>query len=557
MNNGPVLVSWIAVNNDPYIKGESSQLCQDSTVPGPTLTILSDPDSLYCRRIQDAVLFHRRPSNSTHQREATILQDLTKILNKQSISVHPIAWESEDPTDHAAIFEFLRLKIPEIRQKFANRELIIHLSPGTPSMHTIWVLMAETGYIRQPFTVVKSYRSSERHGRPPVVPVSLGIETFYKAYQTSRPRQVGTNEQSVLWDPARFQSQAMKDLFAEARRYAQLNVPILIRGERGTGKTTLANWIRTNSPFRRDVQDDHWPSVACGQYNPDTMRAELFGYVKGAFTGANSNHDGLLAAAHQDTLFLDEIGDVSRDLQRLLIRAIEEKTYFALGDDKPHTSQFRLITATNINDEELHRRLDPDFLDRISLFTLRLPPLREVTPELPWLWESTFAEAIRRTGLDQKHARISSKQQTRVIRELRQHPLRGNLRDLFRVAFRILAGIHDIHEPLNEVDAVNYGLAALQDKYPEQYDQRTMSKSIANAFSNNSPLDDLIIDGKAINTAEAISEYRHYIAKELRRISHQRGVAVDQLCDVTERSIREWAKPRRKVSSESRKDASD
>ena len=130
-------------------------------------------------------------------------------------------------------------------------------------MHTVWVLMAETGFVDPPFTVVKSYRRSERRGRPAVVPVELGIETFYKAYKMSRPRQVGAEDQIVLWDPRRFRSDAMKRVFAEARRFAQLKVPVLIRGERGTGKTTLASWIRSNSPFKRDEQDACWPSVAC------------------------------------------------------------------------------------------------------------------------------------------------------------------------------------------------------------------------------------------------------------------------------------------------------
>ena len=191
-------------------------------------------------------------------------------------------------------------------------------------MHTVWVLMAETGFIEPPFTVVKSYRRSERGGRPAVVPVELGIETFYKTYKASRPRQLGSEEQGVIWDPSRFRTDAMKRVYADARRVAPLNAPVLIRGERGTGKTTMANWIRSNSPYKREEQNANWPSVACGQYGPETMRAELFGYRKDAFTGATADREGLLAAAHRDTLFLDEVGDVSRDLQRLLIRAERE-----------------------------------------------------------------------------------------------------------------------------------------------------------------------------------------------------------------------------------------
>jgi transcriptional regulator with GAF, ATPase, and Fis domain len=362
--------------------------------------------------------------------------------------VHLVPWDGDDPTDHRGIFEFLRDKLPELRRRFRGRELVLHVSPGTPSMHTVWVLMAETGFVEAPFTLVKSYRRSERRGRPAVVPVELGIETFYKVYKASSPRQVASEEQGVVWDPARFQSDAMRRVYAEARRYAQVNVPVLIRGERGTGKTTLAGWIRSNSPFKREAQDTKWPSVACGQYSPETMRAELFGYKRGAFTGALADRDGLLAAAHRDTLFLDEVGDVSRDLQRLLIRAIEEKTYFALGDDKPRESDFRLLTATNIDEHELRRRLDPDFLDRISLLTLELPPLRDVTGEFPWLWAAVYAEAARRAGVTKRRATLGEAQHGRVVAQLRRHPLPGNLRDLFRVAYRTLAARNDVDAPL-------------------------------------------------------------------------------------------------------------
>src|SRR4029079_8610403 len=140
----------------------------------------------------------------------------------------------------------------------------------------------------------------------------------------------------------KFRTDRMRWLFDEARRFAQVKVPVLILGERGTGKSTLAGWIRLHSPYRKKELDAHWPAVACGQYTPETMRSELFGYKRGAFTGAMKDHEGLLAMAHKDSLFLDEIGDVSRDLQRLLIKALEEKRYMRLGEDRTRDSDFRL-----------------------------------------------------------------------------------------------------------------------------------------------------------------------------------------------------------------------
>lgn len=559
MSTAPVLLTWVAVNNDPYERDSqsgSARLVDGAPVPGPTLTLLCDQASPYAGRVNDVVVLHRSPPEGANERERRAVEELTDALRERSIRAHLVPWDGDDPTDHRGVFEFLRDKLPELRRRFSGRELVLHVSPGTPSMHTVWVLMAETGFVEPPFTVVKSYRRTERRGRPAVVPVELGIETFYKVYKASSPRQVASEEQRVVWDPARFQTDAMRKVYAEARRYAQINVPVLIRGERGTGKTTLAGWIRSNSPFKREEQDTRWPSVACGQYSPETMRAELFGYKRGAFTGATTDREGLLTAAHRDTLFLDEVGDISRDLQRLLIKAIEEKRYFALGDDEPHESDFRLLTATNIDEIELQRRLDPDFRDRISLLTLELPPLRDVSGELPWLWEVVYEEAAHRAGVTKRRATLGGAHHSRVVAQLRRHPLPGNLRDLFRVAYRILAARNDVDAPMPPAEAVEYGLEALLGPPAAAARTTSMSMALARAFSSGTPIDDLLEPGGRIGTAEVLADYRAFIASELRRIAAARTVPVEELCDVSERSIRQWAKGRQ-LASAARKESSE
>ena len=541
-----VLISWIAVNNDPFERdriGGAYRLVGGEPVAGPTFTLLFDRDSPYAGKISDFVLLHGGQSAGEDSRQARAVSETLKELKARDprLRVHLEPWDGDDPTDHGQILDFLRQKLPEIRRRFFGKELVVHVSPGTPSMQTVFVLMGETGFIDPPFALVKSYRKEERGGRPAVVPVRLGIDTFYKAYRAARPLEVASEGDAVVWDPAKFRTERMRSVFLEARRFAQLNVPILLLGERGTGKTTLAGWVRSNSPFRVPDKDSHWPAVACGQYTPETMRAELFGYKKGAFTGATEDRDGLLAMAHKDSLFLDEIGDVSRDLQRLLIKALEEKRYMRLGDDRTRDSEFRLIAATNLTDEDLRTRLDPDFLDRISMLKLRLPALREVREEIPWLWEMVFDQANHRAGtgrprLAQSHNRL-------IAGQLARYPLPGNLRDLFRVAYRIIAARSDPEDQLTPEAAVDYGLACLA---PDQSDKLSgeLPRSVARAFADSQTLDALIPPDCVLSTKDIERTLKAYLAQELRRISKVRGVEVKKICDVTDRALREWISPK-------------
>jgi DNA-binding NtrC family response regulator len=540
--NGRVLLSWCARNNDPYERDRDGkyQLRDGKPAPGPTLTLLFDRESQYANAIEDVVLLYNEPSHPAKEDIASLVvrQTVEAIQSKnRKIRCEQHRFTTMDPTDHRAIFDFLLKEIPEIRRKYQGRELVIHISPGTPSMQTVWVLMGECGLIEPPFTLVKSYRASERTGRQAVVPVAIGIETFYKAYRESKPSKPSSETEVILWDPRRFQSSKLIDLYSEARRFAQLRVPVLITGERGTGKTTLANWMRANSRFRRSELDRNWASVPCGQYSPETMRAELFGYMKGAFTGAEKDHQGLLKTADGDTLFLDEIGDITRDLQRLLIRALEEGSYYPLGSTKLEKSVFRLITASNLELPVLKKRLDPDFFDRIRTLQLRVPALRELPEDLSWLWTSTFEAALERSGVPNGSVELEHRYHESIVERLKLHPLDGNLRDLLRVANRLIAALCDRDRRLPIDDAVEYSTQALESSSPAD----STAREVAMAFYDGRPLDHVLKPGFRLHTKTVEERFRAFMAQELRRIAQQRGVEPEELCDVSSRTLRDWA----------------
>lgn len=199
---------------------------------------------------------------------------------------------------------------------------------------------------------------------------------------------------------------------------------------------------------------------------------------------------------------------------------------------------------------KLRRRLDPDFLDRISLITLRLPPLRKIRDEIPWLWETAFQEAINRAGIGNRNTQISAAHHARVASQLMQHQLPGNLRDLFRVAYRIIAARSDPHEPFSPDDSVEYGLGCLSEVTQSDLSTSSLSRKVAQAFAEALPLDNLIEHGKSIPAKEVERDLKAFMASEIRRIAKVRGTSVEASCDVSERTIRMWAKGDRKETSD-------
>jgi DNA-binding NtrC family response regulator len=179
------------------------------------------------------------------------------------------------------------------------------------------------------------------------------------------------------------QSRMMKDLFELIDRVAASDANILIQGENGTGKELIANAIHYNSkrasgPFIK---------INCASIPKDLIESELFGYKKGAFTGAGHDRVGLLELAEGGSLLLDEIGEMPSYLQTKLLRVLQERAYRPVGSDRVVSVDFRLICATNVDLELALKdgRLREDLYFRINTISLRVPPLRERTEDIPLL----------------------------------------------------------------------------------------------------------------------------------------------------------------------------
>ena len=194
-------------------------------------------------------------------------------------------------------------------------------------------------------------------------------------------------------------SPEMDKLYRIIAKAAQSSHPVLILGESGTGKEMVARSIHFSGAFR----DKPFIPVDCGSLLPALIESELFGYVKGAFTGAVNSKDGLLAIAEGGTVFLDEVGELPLDLQAKLLRAIQEKEIRPVGSTRCVPINVRSLAATN---RDLERAVAQgtsrrDLYFRLNVLSLRIPPLRERRQDIPLLADH-FLERLNR-GSDQSH----------------------------------------------------------------------------------------------------------------------------------------------------------
>jgi len=191
----------------------------------------------------------------------------------------------------------------------------------------------------------------------------------------------------------------MEKLYRIISKAANSGHPVLILGESGTGKEMVARSIHYSGPFR----DKPFIPVDCGSLVPTLIESELFGYVKGAFTGANQAKDGLMAIAEGGTIFLDEVGELPVDLQAKMLRALQEKEIRPVGSTRRVPINVRILAATNRDLEQavMQGAFRRDLYFRLNVLSLRIPPLRERREDIPLLI-ACFLERMARASKQEK-----------------------------------------------------------------------------------------------------------------------------------------------------------
>jgi NtrC-family two-component system response regulator AlgB len=233
-----------------------------------------------------------------------------------------------------------------------------------------------------------------------------------------------------LSSPARFLTftSASQGLFDTARQVAQSEATVLLTGESGTGKSLLAKQIHAESPRKAGP----FVEVSCTTLSEHLLESELFGHVRGAFTGAIKDKPGRLEAAEGGTVFLDEIGDLSLELQSKLLRFLQEKTFERVGGSETLKIDARILAATNQELEQLvsEKRFREDLYYRLNVIELKVPPLRERPGEIVPLAEN-FLEQF--AALHRKPVMRLDEQARTVLLSYRWP---GNIRELRNVIER-------------------------------------------------------------------------------------------------------------------------
>lgn len=262
------------------------------------------------------------------------------------------------------LLEYFRERLPDV-------EVIMITAYAEVASAVEAMKMGAYDYITKPFSVER---------------INLVIEKAYQRSRLQRENRIlrrtggGKAESKLIGH-----SLAIKQIHFLIGKVAPTQAPVLITGESGAGKDVVAHNIHNLSA----CADRPLVIKNCGAFNKDLLRSELFGYRKGAFTGATESHNGLLSLANNTSLFLDEVGELSLELQSMLLRVLESQTYRRVGDTEESKVNIRFLFATNrdLAKEVEAGRFHEALYHRLNIFRIDIPPLRERKEDIPALTE--------------------------------------------------------------------------------------------------------------------------------------------------------------------------
>ena len=313
------------------------------------------------------------------------------------------------------------------------------LGDGTAFDLLAWLKQRDIGI---PLIVLTAHASIDlavdavKHGAEHFVPkpVDLGFLTTVLRRTLERLRSLqkdlANNLERARYerDPFLGKSASILELRKAARRMSETKNTLLIQGETGTGKGVLARWLHKTGPRSSEA----FVELNCAGLSSALLESELFGHQKGAFTGAVMNKIGFLEAANHGILFLDEIGDMDLQVQPKILKVVEDKRFYRLGDVHERMVDVQIIGAThrNLKKQVGENEFRSDLFFRISTLTLNIPPLRERLEDLPIITD----KLLEQFSWEMKRGPLRISDNARL--ELRQYSWPGNIRELRNVLER-------------------------------------------------------------------------------------------------------------------------
>jgi len=313
--------------------------------------------------------------------------------------------------------------LEKVKQDYPDLPVIIISGHGTIETAVKATKLGAYDFLEKPLSAEKTLLTIAR---------ALEHRRLAETNRDLRRKVLGTEE--ILGNSA-----AVNNLREEIERVAPTNSWVLITGENGTGKELVARSIHAKS-LRRDYP---FVDVNCAAIPEELIESELFGHEKGAFTGATSLKRGKFDMAHQGTVFLDEIADMSLKTQAKILRILQERKFERVGGSEPINVDVRVIVATNKNLEEEIRKgaFREDLYYRLAVVPIHVPPLRERAQDIPLFLEHFLEEYSRKVGVRKK--RLSRD----ALDSLAKYNWPGNVRELKNLVERLV-----IMVPENEIE---------------------------------------------------------------------------------------------------------
>ena len=359
----------------------------------------------------------------------------------------------ENPTDHSQILGVVQPVIRDLKLK-PNQELCFHLSPGTPAMAAIWILLAKSKY---PATLFQTFRGGVSKANVPfdvtieVVPQLLSEpDRFWQHLVEDGP------EESPGFAAIVGNSAPLKMAIGRAKRSAIFDVTVLILGESGTGKEMFGSAIHQASHRR----EGPFVPINCAAISKELLESELFGHVKGAFTGADNDRVGAFEQADGGTLFLDEVGECDLAMQAKILRALQpppgespsRRVFRKVGATKDTVADVRVVAATNrdLASEIGEGNFREDLFYRLAMITVKLPPLRQRRGDIKLLAKSLLEQINNQFASNERPGYIRKSLPNETLKYLENYHWPGNVRELSNAL--IQAAIMQDNEKLKPKD---------------------------------------------------------------------------------------------------------